>query len=238
MGLSGSAILMLIFASTLLYGGLIYCLCIAMGIDIDYYLEKVGLFRIIDYWNSGNMGKAVISSFVVILIIMGYAAGVFEGREETDSGWKKWEERELISDSFTQSGNSEENSEKEVEIEIDEENLISINFTLVWEDEPAAYPGARNNPDEFAINVTTPFWGSSETPFEENSQGGEGRVELHFSKPVEEEEFGGAGIYIVVVKCGECGDHVVDFFMEEQTVEDDDGNDWSLQVDYLYYAES
>lgn len=133
------------------------------------------------------------------------------------------------------SGHSDENTDKELTIYIKDQNIVYINFTLVWKDEEDE-EGTTNEPDYFAINVTTPWNESKETEEKANEHGKEGSVSLSFINPSKEEKNKVAtGEYKVIIKCGDCGDQ---WYTSPHTVGwVDDGNDWTLIIEYYYNVE-
>ena len=137
--------------------------------------------------------------------------------------------------SFTRSDRANENSNTPLTLSIKDENIKYVNFTLVWWDEEDE-PGAENEPDNFAINVTT-SWNESNEVAGANPRNGEGRISLTFVNPSDKKENEiGTGDYEVVIRCGDCGEQ-----WESSTGligENDSGNDWTLIVEYVFDVSS
>ncbi|UCE37585.1 MAG: MFS transporter [Thermoplasmata archaeon] len=184
-----------------------------------------------------KMVTAVIAfMFIPIVIGVGYAGGTdtfYEIEEEEDGGPFDWADSYDLMDGepLALDGDASENSQDEVTIIIEEENVKSISFTLTWNDEPAD-TGYENDPDEFSLSVETP----NGTLFEsepDTSSSGTITIPISFNpdKPVFEE---GTGTYVVTVICGECGDQhsigPIGFFTQPDT-----GNTWDLSVEYEFY---
>ncbi len=179
---------------------------------------------------------AVAFLFIPIVIGVGYAGGTdtYFGEEEVESGPFDWADNYDLVDGETQilSGDANENSQDEVEIEINEENVKSISFTLTWTDEPAD-TGFENEPDEFSLSVETP----NGTPFQsEPSSSSSGRITISIPyNPAEPTFQEGTGTYKVTVICGDCGDqHSAGPFGLIPGPEDT-GNTWDLTVEYEFY---
>ncbi len=133
-------------------------------------------------------------------------------------------------------GHSKENTEQHVNVSVEKKTVAEITFTLTWKDEPDQTP-LVNQPDEFAINVTTPWGESNETPMTQNQHGKEGKVSLKFKAPGDYPDTGGGGYYDVIVKMGNAGDQLSPT-PGVQVGERDDGNDWTLTVTYTYWEKA
>lgn len=133
-------------------------------------------------------------------------------------------------------GHSSENSEQHVNVSVEKKTVAEITFTLTWKDEPDRSP-LVNEPDEFSINVTTPWGESNETPMTQNKHGEEGKVSLKFKAPGVYPDTGGSGYYDVIVKMGDAGDQLSPTPFV-QAGERDDGNDWTLTVTYSYWEKA
>lgn len=130
-------------------------------------------------------------------------------------------------------GYSQEYSERTELVDMQEKAIAEITFTLTWEDE-APPAGFQNHPDEFSLNVTTPWGDSDETPMTENDQNTRrGEISLTFQAPGAYPDTGSAGEFVVIIRMGEAGDvwplgiPSVGFA--------DNGNDWRLSISYTYW---
>jgi len=129
---------------------------------------------------------------------------------------------------------SNENTEQPIEVSVEEKAIAEITFTLSWEDEQPGM-GRTNDPDEFAIEVTTPWGETNETPMTQNNGNNrQGEIELEFTTQGEYPDTGSAGSYDVIVKMGDAGD----IRLGPVVVSSDDGNDWTLTVTYTYWKEA
>ena len=172
-----------------------------------------------------------LAVFVVILLIMSiiFADAADQDTIDLNAAGGGF----LVPKTQLTTGHSQENSESVEPITIADQNVIIINFTLTWRDEPDQ-DGRRNEPDQFAINVTTPWGARKETAMESNPHGGEGKVFLNFENPAKEKYNSmGTGVYNVTIKCGDCDEQwIIGPFPVIGTT--DTGNDWELKVDHIY----
>jgi len=136
-----------------------------------------------------------------------------------------------------ESGFLEEYSEESLDIYIPEPNIISINFSLTWVDEPVYQKdGPRNysnEPDEFSLNIKPPAGDEITTPL---STTGEINVTITFEYD-KYPDYDNSYNYVVTVICEEAGDQI------PQNADplglhaiSDTGNAWQLFVEYEYYA--
>ncbi len=188
--------------------------------------------------------KATASVLAFLLIPMiigiGFAGGtdVYYGDEEEGiAATTDWAEDYDLIDGKTieRDGDSTEDSQSEVNppIEIEEENVKSITFTLTWTDE-ADQTGLDNQPDEFSLKIVIP----NGTIYEEgpvSNNGGSGKITISPSYvPDKAPYIEGTGVYEVTIKCGECGNQRGPLGFYEDP---DNGNHWELTVDYKFYKE-
>lgn len=133
---------------------------------------------------------------------------------------------------------AQENSRDDRVVPIEEKAIAQITFTLTWEDEEDdAPPVVTNEPDEFALNVTTPWGESNETAMTANERNEQGVVSLEFIAPGEYPDSGSAGDYNVSIIMGEAGDQLSSTPLIQAGF-NDNGNDWTLTVSYTYWKEA
>ncbi len=196
----------------------------------EEYKEPI-LFRIFD-----QKLVTIVPLLLVPVVLFGtFSFGTFEyiGPEEEVEGPFDWADGYELVDAETLAfdGDASENSQDEVLIDIGEENVKSISFTLTWTDEPAD-TGFINEADEFSLSVETPNGTLYES---ESSTSSSGKITVPISfnpeSPIFEE---GTGTYTVTVICGDCGDqHSMGPL--GLIIRTDNGNTWDLSVDYDFY---
>ena len=173
-----------------------------------------------------------LAVFVVIMIMMSMIFADAANQDTVDLGPGAGYDVDRTIPLIT--GHSDENTQSVETIEIAEPNVETISFVLTWTDE-SAEPPYQNDPDEFRLAVEGP-WENSSTDsggYEQNPQGGEGRIELTLVSPsVEKYNTLGTGFYNVTIDCGDCGD--VWPFGQPSLGWSDTGNDWELQVNYSF----
>ncbi|MEE9151066.1 MAG: MFS transporter [Thermoplasmata archaeon] len=184
--------------------------------------------------------SAVAFMFIPIIIGVGYMGGtdIFYGigEEEGTGTTTDWSKYEIVAGNpITMSGYSDENSDTLVTGLIKEENLISMNLTLTWTDEPDEQYGLRtyeNEPDTFSLRVETPDGNEYREGPESNAHGETGEIILTITfDPDIDPYLNGTGQYNITIECGDCGD----LFTTGLIGFTDTGNDWDLLIEYEYY---
>jgi hypothetical protein len=132
---------------------------------------------------------------------------------------------------------SDEYSVHPEDVSVDNKVIIEIIFTLTWEDE-ANEAGRTNYPDEFSLEVTTPWGDTDETPMTKNEQGEQGMISLNFSAPGQFPDTGTNGTYIANVTMGEADDQWLVGPQGPTIGSNDTGNDWTLTVTYSYWEKA
>jgi hypothetical protein len=191
-------------------------------------------------------GKDVMVIFLGVIITLVALVGAFEGgipkgmEDDNGNGKEVWRVVEFRENPIQ--GHSTENSQSVEIITIDEAitTLTEIRFTLTWKDEPdeTITPGPlqpvtlTNQPDQFALDVETPWGYSNMTDYETNQHDKEGLVSLVLTL---DGKTGGPeqNVIEVAILCGECGDQVGPAGIYSQS---DGGNSWLLTVEYEYLA--
>jgi hypothetical protein len=199
---------------------------------------------------------------IVILLVALMGTAVFEGEQPADNEilWdvtfaEKSAQIEMVQD-FTGEGQT-----TDVMIDIAQQtNITNLSFELRWTDDDTSGAsgngnGVVNQPDHFILTVQDPEGGAPITMEGENEIGQDGTILIVFDFPVEGLTFdmngttatggsaeavsekltvmNGMGNWSVTVECTEAGDAEDSLF--GTTVEQDDGNAWTLDVRAIYY---
>ena len=140
-----------------------------------------------------------------------------------------------------QSGFSQEGTESEASLNIPDTNVRIVNFTLRWHDETDADVRHSNQPDTFTITVESPDGTFSDEASGSNAQGQEGTIEISIvligetDPPLKDPYTDGTGNWHVTISVN-AGNQV--FWRPSARDQDlpDNGNDFTLDVEYEYYA--
>lgn len=229
-----------------LFGAIIAAIgALTIGCLILYnrWVNKLAKEEDITYTEDTSIWTKVVSSavafmFIPLIIYVGFVGGtdIYYGDEEevTVEEFNWADDFDLTTgESIDKDGQASENSESDITVDIVEDNINSITFTLSWTDEDPG-PPFENEPDHFSLRVETP----NGTSFEEgpvSDNGGTGIVTISIDYNPERDPFEeGTGTYIVTVICGECEDsHTMGPL--GLVTQADNGNYWQLTVDYDYY---
>lgn len=187
-----------------------------------------------------------IAGIIVILIALTGSA-IFEGEEPEGAGlifnvtFSEKEEEVL-----NENGDTNEGQTTEIELEMEQENLVSMEFQLTWDDN---LPNPISGPnDEFELTIMEPQ--DTYTEYDPSSSVSSTdevitiQVTLQdfpknkISEPGSSEEDvekkcttkNGTGTWTIQVTCNNAGDRDPTPFGQ------DDGNDWTLQVKVYYYV--
>ena len=139
---------------------------------------------------------------------------------------------------LTTPGSASEAETVDQELTIEQPKVVAVTFRLLWTDEP---DGARhtNQPDSFSLSVTAPT-GETEAGSGDNPPGGEGSIEVTFSRDldapkVKPEQWDGRGwnVSITLDAAGDqepsLGPSIFGF-----RTQPDNGNAYELLVEYTY----
>ncbi len=184
----------------------------------------------------------VVLLFIPIVIMFAYTLPTMELVEKPDEpdGLPDWSEYDVITDDLrSESGYADEVSVTDITVEIDVANVRSVTFTLTWTDEPDATRRHINEPDEFELDVFPPTGTDGHGGPTSNPQDGQGSISITINYEADGNEdpyFNGTGEYTISIVCNECGDHVlwrpgIGIFDQP-----DDGNAWTLDIEYEYYV--
>jgi dipeptide/tripeptide permease len=189
-------------------------------------------------WES-QMTVAVAFLLIPGLLFGAYASGTdhYFRNLGTGSGGT-WEHYNLTSGGpITVAGHSNANTRTEEPVEIKDPNLVNVTFTLKWTDEPDQKHLGRtytNQPDQFGLAVGSSNGTAVSSQIVSNVQGQEGVVSVSLElEPRKPGSDAGEGTFNVSVICGNCGPFTNRFSFVSYT---DTGNDWTLEVNYQYYA--
>jgi MFS family permease len=147
-----------------------------------------------------------------------------------------WTKYNVVVGSFEENGYLNENSEEELIFNITEPNVISVTFTLTWQDEGDVDNRHTNDPDYFSLGVQGPI--GPET-FTSPSPTGVATLTKNFDPWRSDPYYNGSYEYVVRIIAGEAGDHEPLVFdpLNFRTTPDD-GNNWDLSIEYEYYVKA
>ena len=140
-----------------------------------------------------------------------------------------------------QSGFSQEGTGSEANLDIPYTNVRIVNLTLRWDDEDDADVRHSNEPDTFTISVESPDGTFSDEASGSNAQGQEGAIEISIvligetDPPLKNPYTDGTGNWHVTISVN-AGNQV--FWRPSARDQDlpDNGNDFSLDIEYEYYS--
>ena len=192
-------------------------------------------------------------SFIFITLSLGgvfsYQASNIEA-EDYDTIMKQIETMEKLETVFlpenlrnaeplTISDTVNENSDVTLSATLEYPNMINITFTLTWKDE-SNIDFHENQPDTLGIKVIPPEGEAQakEGGPQSNPPGGEGKIEIKFSRSFDEERQWN-GEWTIVVYAEDCGDQEPRFIpgpLGFRTISDD-SNAFTLTINIEYYEE-
>lgn len=175
--------------------------------------------------------------FIVIAAVFSYEASGIEtmdAKEVWDNLQKQagvGSEREPSIGTLSEDGRTSEKSTYSHKFSLEHEFLTAVSASLSWKDEDAGI-GRTNAPDEFKITLVSPTGESVNSQFVSNSAtSGEGAIPPISMSLVEDVDH--TGEWEVIVEAGDCGDYYGRFgYVSYQA---DDGNDWTLSIEYKYF---
>jgi len=215
MALTGGAIAMLLFASFILYGGLLYFMLIALQRDPIMMLPDPlrGFFMV--PWN--RYGTVVLVALILII-----PALTSEGIDE-DGGYSGGPSGDEIKTLTTgETGDLDEGEDDSYEY--NQGFVMEAWFNLTWSDESPPI-GRTNEPDEFRLEVIAPN-GETESESGSNSQGGDGSISIGVDV-----DGNMGGDWEVVVTMVEAGDNTEPTGLFTVA---DNGNDYDLDLWFKY----
>ncbi len=225
MGLSAGAVSMLLLASFILYGGLLYFVLIALGRDPVGLLPRP--FRRFMRVPANRYGAVL----AVVLILVVPALGSEGIEEDGGGGGGNGGHLDLLDKAFSDGGDLNE-GENVTLPPFDTGGRVSVaNFTLTWTDEPDSFP-RTNDGDTFELRVIAPdgFENSKEGT---NEHGQDGMISIEFFY----DDLPQDGEWTAVVTLVEAGDQTNPYDPTHLTDEADDGNSFSIDVLMLYFEE-
>jgi MFS family permease len=130
------------------------------------------------------------------------------------------------------SGTLGEGASAEETVEIDQNNLGSVTFTLQFPDEPDADGRHNNQPDVFSMDITY----DGESIGSDQGPSGSFSIKIDIEPPNEDPYDNNTGEYMIEITCVSTGDHEPfgpsPFNLRTIT---DNGNDWTLSIEYEFY---
>jgi hypothetical protein len=188
----------------------------------------------------------VVFLFIPITIYGAYLGGpdTFYAKQDAMDAAPDWaNDYDLLTiEIMTELGQATENSNTDLALDLTREdyyNIESITFTLTWTDEPDYSTRHTNQPDEFSLTVQAPSSEDTSITLESGSDQS-GSISLEYNPtqgaaPKHDPYYNGTGEYQITIRCGTCGDH--ELWRPSIGVQDqpDNGNTWTLNIDYSYY---
>lgn len=226
---------MLIGISVILYGGLMYHISVWYKWDVAGLLRKVQLSIVVRLWERDVFGRALVYVIAILVllglqgVVWGFGTGPYDYTNGGGDGeWVTMGETTVVT-GYTGEGQSEEAFP-----DLDHLNLVAANLTLAWNDNDVDEPGPgitplapRNQPDSFRLVVRLPDGTQYEDRGVSDASSRLGEIDLTVPRPQE----GNITGWIIEVECTEAGDVVGTL---GRTWAADNGNDWSLRVEYTY----
>lgn len=182
--------------------------------------------------------------FIPIILFAAISAGTMPFHELEYDDEKEividWKDYNSIPITITEQGALNENTNFEHTYPINDRNIIHIEFTLTWTDEPDYTSRHENQPDEFTLRVEPANGTTKISPPTPNPQGGTGVINLEFDffEKQPYEYYNGTGEYKVTVQLGDCGDHELLRPSLGALDQPDTSNSWALEIEYTYYEKS
>lgn len=168
-------------------------------------------------------------------------ADIAGGGQPSGGGGGDWHNRYKAYHEMTgnATGGSATTSEREsttLKANLNQTDLIRVQFTLTWTDEPDQ-SRHQNQPDTFILGVVSP-WGGNSTNKGSNPRGGEGKVVVTFEVTQPDRKppnTNGTGAWNVTVTLDSAGDQTPNIGPGILRTNADNSNAWELDVGYTYY---
>ena len=191
-------------------------------------------------WNFFNSRWSYLGVWAIIpiVVIAGMSMGTttYYPPEEDDVRYVY----ELRTGTISYSGSLEEGESEINEIVISEENVMWVNVTLSWTDEPDQTFLLRefqNQPDEFQLTFA-PCNGTESSERDSNRRNDQGAIQFSHSYMMEPDHTNGTGAHTIEVRLVSVGDYTTGFdppFTLPGRPRDT-GNNYDIQVSYDYLA--
>jgi hypothetical protein len=225
---------MLIAFSVILYGGMLYHFIIERGWDVVALMRRFNLDIIVILWQRDVFGRAAVYA-IAIIVLLGFKGAVWGfgtgPHDYVDGHGGEWVE---VGDNLVLTGYTGEGQSEEAYPDLDHLNLVAANLTLAWNDNDVSEPGPgitplapRNQPDSFRLVVTLPDGTEYEGRGVSDASSRLGEITLTVPRRQE----GNITGWVIEVECTDAGDVVGTL---GRTWAADNGNDWSLRVEYTY----
>jgi hypothetical protein len=228
---------MLTIVCVILYGGGLYYISIAMGIPLGRHLDKVGLGFVGRTWKRGPEGRitVVAGTIIVLLILEGAIIGPGGGASGPSGpggpGEPIWTPGNLAEAGYTAEG-----STSEPVPDFEGRELVGANISLFWWDDDVTEPPGgpfditpKNQPDTFRLTVNLPDGTqvTKEGTSTLNDPSRPGVIELNPIVAAEGQNLTDMTFEVECVQAGDVTGRII-------TYRQDNGNDWILDVDYVY----
>ncbi len=178
--------------------------------------------------------KPLAASFACLFLLAGAFGALGPGMGLDTGGLGELEQQWFPAheDSGELQSSIDENSADFYPIELSDDTIFLINFTLRWQDE-ADEPFATNDGDEFRLIVEAPWGEEQQSEWVKNEHGEEGFIHISFIRDGEPGPMDSAGYYNVTIECGECGDQ---WYTNPPTIgQADNGNDYFFSSEYYFW---
>jgi hypothetical protein len=190
---------------------------------------------IVSIWQRDVIGRVAVYAIAILVllgfqgIVWGFGAGPYTPHGPDDGGeWVPVGETTVVT-GYTGEGQSEE-----AYPDLDHLNLVAADLTLGWNDNDVSEPGPgitplspKNQPDSFRVLVRLPDGTSYEGRGVSDANSRQGEIRLTVPQPSE----GNITGWIIEVECTDAGDVVGTL---GRVWASDNGNDWSLRIQYTY----
>jgi hypothetical protein len=226
---------MLIGISVILYGGLLYHFIVMYAFDAVGLLRRFQLEIVVRMWQRDVFGRMAVYVLAILVLlgfqglVWGFGAGPHDYIDDGGEGeWVPAGANTVVT-GYTGEGQSEEAFP-----DLDHLNLVAANLTLGWNDNDVSEPGPgitplapRNQPDSFRLVVRLPDGTEYEGRGVSDANSRLGEIDLTVPRPSE----GNITGWVIEVECTDAGDVVGTL---GRTWAADNGNDWSLRIEYTY----
>lgn len=192
----------------------------------------------------GLNDKHVLLLGVIVFFIAIAGSLVFgeniDKSSEIEGGTLDWS-NPPIREAVSVTGYADEGVENSMSVSIEEVNVAEVTFVLTWFDETDADGRHENEPDEFSIMAVGPYGTEFRGGPAVNTHGGQGTITFsaflfdNEHPPTTMPFLNGTGKWSITITVN-AGDQV--FWRPSLVDQDlsDNGNDYSLDVEYEYYA--
>lgn len=260
-GLSFSSWVILVLGFIICFGGAFYCLLIIWGKNPNRLFEMLGIARFMEssseslvdmgiwkpfeYMEKGPKEKGVSLAVMLLLLTIGWGLGAFD--VESEGLYRNPDDPnfDLVNGSWSADDYTDEGQSTDVESHFSQ-RVNETTFTLRWTDDDTTEGnvggmGVQNQPDKFNLTVISPNGTEYSDEAESDISSEDGEITIHIEiglsmEEAEDEQIDDfeAGDWVITVECVEAGDSET---TTGQTMAQDGGNEWTLDVSYTHYKE-